>query len=301
MISDTIGSQVTIHNWLIKLASHSTQFTTMETRDNITPPEIKPTGKRGGFWKQFGMLVFGTTVSLVLTFGTAQIIQKQQRAKDRRLTALMVMSNIETFVQQLDSAWVRAAHADTATAWLLNIPKDSLDVMEQDELLPIIAKAMNINYIYYDKSTENIFSNNIETWKNMGNFQFIDMVGKSFSLMHLCEEKWNNIQEDISNTFNDIASHPDQYQGNTRAAKIARDPGMRQKLLMIHSLRTWARFNAETLRYYNRKNMKAVDITEQELMEFMEKRQQEIIIDQSEPNYADFNIPKINPDSLTTY
>lgn len=70
---------------------------------------------------------------------------------------------------------------------------------------------------------------------------------------------------------------------------------------MIHSLRSWARFNAETLRYYNRKNMKAVDITEQELMEFMEKRQQEIIIDQSEPNYADFNIPKINPDSLTTY
>ena len=273
----------------------------MENLDIITPPEIKPTGKRGGFWKQFGMLVFGTTVSLVLTFGSAQIIQKQQRAKDRRLTALMVMSNIETFAQQLDSAWVRAAHADTATAWLLNIPKDSLDVMEQDELLPIIAKAMNINYIYYDKSTENIFSNNIETWKNMGNFQFIDMVGKSFSLMHLCEEKWNNIQEDISNTFNDIASHPDQYQGNTRAAKIARDPGMRQKLLMIHSLRTWARFNAETLRYYNRKNMKAVDITEQELMEFMEKRQQEIIIDQPEPNYADFNLPKINPDSLTTY
>ena len=273
----------------------------MDTSSNVATPEVSGKGKHNGFWKQFGMLVLGTTVSLVLTFGTAQFIEKEQRAKDRRLTALMVMSNIEAFAQQLDTAWVLAAHADTATAWLLNIPKDTLDVMDQDELLPIIAKAKSINYLNYDKSTENIFSNSIETWKNMGNFQFIDLVGKSFSLMHLCEEKWNNYQEDLSNTFNEIASHPDQYPGETRAAKIARDPGMRQKLLMIHSLRKWAYFNAECLRYYNRKNMKAVDITEQELMDFMEKRRQEITIDQPEPKYEDIDIPKINPDSLTTY
>ena len=273
----------------------------MNSPDIVTPPEIEPNGKRGGFWKQLGMLVLGTTVSLVLTFGTAQIIEKQQRAKDRRLTALMVMSNIEAFAQQLDTLWVLAAHADTATAWLLNIPKDTLDIMDQDDLLPILSKAKIISYLNYDKSTENIFSNSIETWKNMGNFQFIDIVGKSFSLMHLCEEKWNSIQEDLTNTFNDIASHPDQYSGTTRAAKIARDPGMRQKLLMIHSLRKWAYFNAECLRYYNRLCLKAVDITEQELMEFMEKRKQEITIDQPEPNYGDFDIPKINPDSLTSY
>lgn len=273
----------------------------MKNIDIVTPPEIEPTDKRGGFWKQLGMLVLGTTVSLVLTFCTAQFIEKQQRAKDRRLTALMVMSNIEAFAQQLDTIWIQAAYADTATAWLLNIPDDTLDKMSQNELLPIIAKAKNIGYMTYDKTTENIFSNNIETWKNMGNFQLIDMVGKSFSLMRLCEDKWNNFQEDLSNIFNEIASHPDQYPGETRAAKIARNPGMRQKLLMIHSLRKWAYFNAECLRYYNRKNMKAVDITEEELMEFMKKRQQEITIEQTEPNYADFNIPKINPDSLTTY
>ena len=273
----------------------------MNNLDIVTPPEIEPNGKRGGFWKQLGMLVLGTTVSLVLTFGTAQFIEKQQRAKDRRLTALMVMSNIEAFAQQLDTAWIQAAHADTATAWLLNIPKDSLDEMNPSELLSIIGKAMNIGYITYDKTTENIFSNNIETWKNMGNFQFIDMVGKSFSLMRLCEDKWNSFQEALSNTLSEIAAHPDQYPGETRAAKIARDPGMRQKLLMIHSLRTWACFNTECLRYYNRKNMKAVDITEQELMDFMEKRRQEITIDQPEPKYEDIDIPKINPDSLTTY
>ena len=51
---------------------------------NVTPPEVNPVTKAKGFWKQLGMLVLGTTVSLVLTFGTAQLINKGQRAKDRR-------------------------------------------------------------------------------------------------------------------------------------------------------------------------------------------------------------------------
>ncbi|MBR6441685.1 MAG: hypothetical protein IKS44_06545, partial [Bacteroidales bacterium] len=77
----------------------------MDNLNIVSPPEVPATPPRGNFWKQIGMLVLGTTVSLVLTFGTAQLIEKGQRAKDRRLTALMVMSNIETFAQQLDSLY----------------------------------------------------------------------------------------------------------------------------------------------------------------------------------------------------
>ena len=71
----------------------------MEPSNIINPPDVDMTPKRGGFWKQLGMLILGTTVSLVLTFGTAQLIEKHQRSQDRRLTALMVMSNIESFAQ----------------------------------------------------------------------------------------------------------------------------------------------------------------------------------------------------------
>ena len=258
-------------------------------------------GIRGGFWKQLGMLVLGTTVSLVLTFGTAQVIEKKQRANDRRLTALMVMSNIESFAQQLDTAWIQAASADTAVAWLLNIPEDSLDEMTLSELLPIISKAKSIGFINYDKTTESIFSNNIDTWKNMGNFQFIDIVGTCFSTMRLCEEKWNGHQNVLSATFSEIAAHPDQYTGKTTSAKIARDPGFRQKLLMIHSLRKWTCYQAKFLRYSNRKNMVIIGITEQELKDFMKKRQQEIVIDQPEPIYSEITIPQVDPDSLTHY
>ena len=76
---------------------------------------------------------------------------------------------------------------------------------------------------------------------------------------------------------------------------------MRQKMLSIHSLRKWASYQVEYLRYCNSLNLATIGITEDELKEFMKKRQETISIDLQEPQYADINIPKINPDSLTTY
>ena len=168
----------------------------MDNLNIVSPPEVPATPPRGNFWKQIGMLVLGTTVSLVLTFGTAQLIEKGQRAKDRRLTALMVMSNIETFAQQLDSLYAQMDEADSASTWLFTRPEENLVLLTSDQLHEIINRAFVQDLITYDKSTENIFSNNIDTWKNMGNFQFIDNVGKCFSTMRLCEEMWNGNLDD---------------------------------------------------------------------------------------------------------
>ena len=48
------------------------------------------------------MLVLGTTISLLLTITAATLMEKHQRAKDRKLSAMMVLSNIEMFSRMLD-------------------------------------------------------------------------------------------------------------------------------------------------------------------------------------------------------
>ena len=272
----------------------------MENLEIVTPPEIKPSGKHGGFWKQLGMLVLGTTVSLVLTFGTAQIIEKEQRAKDRRLTALMVMSNIEAFAQQLDSLWIMAAHADTATAWLLNIQKDSLDVMDQDDLLPILAKAKSINYINYDKTTENIFSNNIETWKNMGNVHFIDQVGSCFSALNGVEEQFNEWVREVVDAKHDVNINPDKYEGSTVAMKMMHSDRVRTILAAIHNRRCWLCYAADCLRFYNLGNMEAIGITEQEVMKYTDAREKEDDSPAAPPNAELYYTDPYTLDSLTS-
>ena len=274
----------------------------MEPSDIINPPEVDITPKRGGFWKQLGMLVLGTTVSLVLTFGTAQLIEKGQRAKDRRLTALMVMSNIEAFAQQLDSIYTQMDKADSASTWLLTRPEEKLALMPGDQLVAIINTAYVQDLITYDKSTENIFSNNIDTWKNLGNFHFIDNVGKCFSTMRLCEEMWNGNLDDIKTTTEEVvkrnANSPNKIEPYLA---LMHDPAFRRLLQRQHMWRNWLCWSAEELRYYNRQNMAAIGIDEQEVLNFLKARQQEVVAGVEPPNDEALSVPQPDSHSLTTY
>ena len=58
------------------------------------PPKVNVKAPKSDFWKQIGMIVIGTTISLVFTLVAAQLTENYQRAKDRRLSAMMVMSTI---------------------------------------------------------------------------------------------------------------------------------------------------------------------------------------------------------------
>ncbi len=274
----------------------------METPNIINPPEVNMTPKRGGFWKQLGMLVLGTTVSLVLTFGTAQLIEKGQRAKDRRLTALMVMSNIEAFAQQMDSLYAQMDEADSASTWLLSRPEEKLALLPSDQLLEIINKAFVQDLISYDKSAENIFSNTIDTWKNLGNFQFIDNVGKCFSTMRLVEEMWNGNLDDIKTTTEEAMkrnAESDDITDSKMAMLV--NPSFRRLLQRQHFWRNWLRCSAEELRYLNRQNMAAIGIDEQEMLDFLRVRQQEIDAGVEPPDDAALNVPRPDSRSLTTY
>ena len=274
----------------------------MDTSNIINPPEVDLSPKRGGFWKQLGMLVLGTTVSLVLTFGTAQLIEKGQRTKDRRLTALMVMSNIEVFAQQLDSIYAQMDEADTASSWLLDRPEEKLALMPGDQLVAIINTAFIQDLITYDKSTENIFSNNIDTWKNLGNFQFIDNVGRCFSTMRLCEEMWNGNLDDIKATTEEVAHrNADSPDKINSAMALMHDPTFRRLLQRQHFWRNWLRCSAEELRYLNRQNMVAIGIDEQEVLDFLKARQQEINAGVEPPDDEALSVPRPDSRSLTTY
>ena len=274
----------------------------MEDLNIVTPQNINPDNKKGGFWKQLGMLVLGTTVSLILTFGTAQIVEKSRRAKDRRLTVLMVMSNIETFAQQLDSLYVKMGQADTAATWLLTRPVENIEQMPEELLAEIISNVHIRDAITYDKSAENIFSDNIDTWKNLGNFQFIDNVGKCFSTMRFCEEYWNKsvagFESDAKEVSNRYGANPD---GGNVYVWYVKDPKLRRTFLALHQWRNWLRCSAEELRYYNRQNMAAIGISEQEVIDFLSARQQEINAGVEPPNDEELKVPRPDPRNLTTY
>ena len=201
---------------------------------------------------------------------------------------MMVMSNIEKFSRNLDEIASYMATNDSMATWLLNKPVEELELMQEEELGNRIAQATDLLFLTYDKSAESIFSNNIETWKNMGNVEFIDRVGQCFSAMNVTEERWNNWVTTVEETMRNIKDHPDMYEGSTIPMKYIRSEKVRHTLKGIHYWRSWLSYMAATMRYHNRHNMYAIDIPEEEVMNFTNVREQKTQNTDEAPDFMNF-------------
>ncbi len=247
------------------------------------------------------MIILATTISLFFTILTTQLLEKRHRAKDRRLSAMMVMNNIEKFSRNLEEIAGYMATADSTATWLLGKPVEELELLSEEVLNGLITQATYLLFLTYDKTAENIFSNNIETWKNMGNVQFIDQVGECFSTMNIVEERWNSWATHVEESIHYIKDHPDDYEGSTVPVKCIRSEKVRHTLTGIHYWRSWLYYMAATMRHYNRLNMKAINITEQEVMDYTNAREQEIEDTVDEPDFNDFYSDSILSDNLVTF
>ena len=266
----------------------------------LRPPRVNIKAPNRSFWKQIGMIFIGTTISLVLTITAAALMERHQRAKDRKLSAMMVMSNIEKFARNMEQHEQYLSRLDSTAAWLLNTPVEDLELLPDGELNSLIDQSTAFIFISYDKSAESIFSNNIETWKNMGNVLFIDRVGECFSSMHQVEEYWNKWMSDANNSILDVKSHPENYEGGTMPVKIISSEKVRRMLKGIHYFRAWFTNVAATMRYQNRDNMAAIGITEQEVMDFTDAREQDDEMTEESPDISQFITPPLSRDNLTT-
>ena len=175
------------------------------------------------WWKAFVVAILATTVSIVFTFGSAAIVNRSKQKKERRLTALMVMSNIESFARELEATAVDLAPIDSAATWLLQVPIDDVAKLGNAPFNEPFSIVFGIPFLRHDRTAETIFSSNIDTWKNMGNFKFIDNVGTCFSQMNWMEEFYNDAVTEIVSAKNRISNNPKEYTGNSMAEKYLRE------------------------------------------------------------------------------
>lgn len=245
--------------------------------------------------------IIATTVSIVLTFGTASLVNHINQKKERRLTALMVMSNIESFARDLEETEKELAKIDSVATWLLRLPIDDVVKLGNAPFNEPIAVVFGVPILHHDKTAETIFSSNIDTWKNMGNYQLIDNVGKCFSQMNWWEEYYNEYILQIKSTKDRIYNNPKEYPGTTLIEKYLRDEPLRRQLLKPHSIRVWLRYNTAQLRGLNRLNMQLAGITEEEVMKFTDSRGDVALDESEELHQIDFRIPALQRDSLARH
>ncbi len=268
---------------------------------NTVEESPKKNGGHPDFWKNMLRTVLSISISIILTFGTNTLLMHHRQAKDRKITAMMVIGNIETFANHLDQCADHMHWNDTLATYLLAIPMDSLDFVDQTQLLYCINNVTAYYTLNHDKSAENIFSNSIDTWKNIGNFEFIENTVKCFADIKNIKE----IYDEFLNTTDHIRSRMIQNletcPGNTLGSKVLHDKEYRNHLAHIHSQTEYYHYLAAYVRWKNAKNMQLMSISEEELRHFIEERDKKQLTIGVIPEQESFRTPEINPDSLPDF
>lgn len=242
-----------------------------------------------------------TTLSIILTFGTTGLLEHCQRMKDRELSAMMVMGNIETFSRKVETMSQSMARRDSIATWMLSLPQDSLDRIPASEMVDLINEMVaGIEFLTHDKTAESIFSSNIETWKNMQKFQFIDNVGSCFSEMNADENYWKEWVEGFEAAVNDVLEHPDEHPGERTVTKLLRNVVFRQKIESFHVRQSWLQYISAKYRYLNQRSARMMGIDYQDVEDFADERLKDVDINDIKPMQSDFRKSPLNVDSLTT-
>ena len=250
------------------------------------------------WWKDFVVAILATTVSIVLTFGTSKLIERNNQKKERKLTALMVMSSIESFARSLDQSATEWDRMDSIAVWLLRLPIDVVAELGDDPFEAAVQEVFQAPIIRHDNTAETIFSSNIDTWKNMGNFQFVDNVGACFSQMNWIEETINKSAVEYAGHQTRIFNNYSDYPGKTATEKLLRDEQVRAQLQMPNSNKAWLAYCSDNLRRMNRKNMKLIGISEEEVLAFTDARADVAVEEGPEPDYTEFMRPYPDKESI---
>ena len=166
-----------------------------------TPKSLKA-GSGMSNMKQFLLSLFATSVSIVLTFGTAAIIDYNAKQKSKREIVMMVMYDMYNSLQSIEKA-------DSTIQQAMDMQLQIAEDTSKFEALRYIF-AQLLPSVEYTETTERIFSSSIETINTVGNVLFTENVAEFYQMRKLYK---TSICDSITN---DLArSHPLSSLKNT--------------------------------------------------------------------------------------
>jgi hypothetical protein len=122
------------------------------------------TGK--GWFKELMMTFLGTTISIILTFGTAQYLENRHTEQTRRMMAMTIINDIDQSIDVVKKRMNAEEKGHEASCYVIE-NEDRLESIGEDTL------QLFINYVTFASfdsdmefktMNENIFNSSQDTW-----------------------------------------------------------------------------------------------------------------------------------------
>ena len=142
---------------------------------------FKPNKMLSSWGKGFLTSVLGTTISIILTFGTSALLESKEKADIQRQTAMMVIHDIDVCVKQMEEMAEDEEKRNNAVQYIL-AHLDQIASLPKDTLALAFGMITNYSdsYTIFDNAKENIFKSSQDIWSNLDNMAFIDNMERFY-------------------------------------------------------------------------------------------------------------------------
>lgn len=213
-----------------------------------TPSTLK-TGSGMSSVKQFFLSLLATSVSIILTFGTAAIIDHNKKESSKKEMVKMVISDFDKTIDIL-------MKTDTAFRKISRMQLEVANHPERfDSLRFIVPITMSRIDIEYPETTEKIFTSSIETFSTIGNANFVNEVSSFYIYRnHYKNDVMDHLKKELE-----------------EKAAIATLKGLLSINFSEYVYENWGMLR--TLKMIRDKCMRMMNVTEKDMQEFSKQQQ----------------------------
>lgn len=157
-----------------------------------TPKSLK-SGSGLATVKQFLLSIFATTVSIVLTFGTAAVVDRHKKEAAKKEMVMMIISDIDQTIEMIQEVDTFLRESKSLQMELTTKP-ELFDSLRHN--FPAISSLV---FNDFSKTTETIFTTSIETFNTIGDVNFVNEVSSFYMTRRqykeqVADELWDDIQ-----------------------------------------------------------------------------------------------------------
>ena len=233
-----------------------------------------------GIAKELLLTFVGTTLSIVLTFGTALYLDKKQQRADGRQTAMMLIHDMENSAEKFEQYAKKEEEYYKATQYVIE-HSDHLNAISTDTLREAyfyITQYTRTPLYQYDDANEKLYLSEQDVWKNIDNATFLDVSQRFFYWRRTCYMTLNTDDEfrkpvsydelmDYCNETQDLGFNYVKF-----LTPRLKWPEVTNYINGFYARARELTSNATTMREYAKRCKFLMDITDDELASYLQHR-----------------------------
>ena len=241
------------------------------SKKNLTP-----------WWKGFLTSILGTTISIALTFGTTALVNNKKKLNAQRLTAMMVIHDIDKSIETLKKIKQEDQEGYQAAMYVQE-HIDSIESLSNDTLNIVfnyLLEGISVDDdLEFNESSEKMFHSTQDTWTNLDDMTFIRNVEDFYKSRQVLKKTFaENVtwkkpvsqdesdvvinDSDIMDSWEDFCGYIKELLGKKRRCRTYIHNYLERERLYYQGIKEWTNMNEQ--------NKFLMNISDQELAEFVE-------------------------------